>query len=66
MQTRYEKFEMTVIRGHGSLLLTIPYLLCRREEIKAGDKVILFRPEGTDFYLFYKEDDPKALKLPDD
>lgn len=54
MQTAYDKFEVKVHRGHGSLLVTVPYLLCRREDIKAGDTVVFDRPEGKKLYRFYK------------
>ena len=54
MQTGYDRFEMRVHRGHGSLLVTIPCRVCRREKIEAGDVVVFDRPEGKRRYAFYK------------
>ena len=60
MQTAYDKFEMRVHKGHGSLLVTIPYLLCEREKIKVGDVVVFNRPEGRKRYRFYKNGSRKT------
>lgn len=59
MQVGYEKFWMRVHQGKGSLLVTIPYMLCRREKIRAGDMVVFDRPEGKKVYSFYKYAEPK-------
>lgn len=63
MQTGYDKFEMKVHKGHGSLLVTLPYRLCERDNIKAGDLVIFHRPEDYDLYFFYKDGNSKSAKL---
>lgn len=56
MQDAYNRFRMKVHKGHGSLLVTLPYQLCRREKIKAGDMVVFDKPEGRRKYAFYKDD----------
>ena len=54
-QTAYDRFEMKVHRGSGSLLVVLPYRLCQRLHIRPGDTVLFDRPEGKRRYSFYKQ-----------
>jgi len=48
----YDAWIQRVHRQHNSLLVVVPYLLCRRMGIKAGD-----------YLEFSKKDSSKAVKV---
>lgn len=55
MQTAYDRFEMKVHKGSGSLLVVIPHRICERLNIKTGDYVVSDDPKERHNYRFYKK-----------
>lgn len=60
MQTAYDQFVVKVGYQGGSHIVVIPALVVRRLNLKKGDSVAFFRPEGKQRYRFYG---PLLIKL---
>lgn len=44
MRTAYDEFDCKTFIQGGSICMVIPYMVCRRLNVKGGDKVTLRRP----------------------